>query len=64
MANRGEYNGVRILKEETWEALHANPTDGTVFTSTLNMPFTQGGVAKGKQHINFFFSFLESICKK
>merc|ERR1711962_114969 len=44
MANRGVHNGVRILGEPAWRAMHADPVDGHVLEAEV--PFTQGGLAR------------------
>jgi len=43
MANRGTLNGVKVLSESAWEALHANPVIQETFFG-LSTNFTQGGI--------------------
>ena len=45
LANKGVLKGTRVLSEEAWAAMHANPTEGKLF-GDISYPFTQGGVAK------------------
>lgn len=47
MANRGSFDGVRILGEKGWDALHANPTVGSLGKGIWEVIYiTQGGVAE------------------
>ena len=46
MANKGEFEGVRLMSEDTWNAMHDKATAGFLLPPLpLNIPFTQGGVA-------------------
>lgn len=45
MANKGTFNGVQILSNKAWEALHGEP-EKTVIFNILPTNFTQGGVEK------------------
>ena len=46
MANKGEFEGVRLMSEDTWNAMHDKATAGLLMPPLpLNVPFTQGGVA-------------------
>ena len=44
MANKGEVDGIRILSEETWEAVHGNPIVKEMYPTGDVTCFTQGGV--------------------
>lgn len=44
MANKGEFNGVQIMSETTWELLHDNPSDKILYPTNDLTSFTQGGV--------------------
>jgi len=45
MANKGTFNGVQILSNKAWEALHSEPTYENLW-GLLPTNFTQGGVEK------------------
>jgi len=46
MANKGEFEGIRLMSEETWNAMHDKATLGLLLPPLpLKVPFTQGGVA-------------------
>ena len=44
MANRGSFQGVRILSDSAWVAMHGEATEGLIVGN--NTLFTQGGVAQ------------------
>lgn len=46
MANGGSLGGVKVLGKKGWDALHAEPTAGTLGFTPDPMYFTQGGVAE------------------
>ena len=48
MANKGTFNGVEVLSETEWEAMHDKPKEGKLF-GAFSTNFTQGGVNIYKQ---------------
>jgi len=46
MANKGEFEGVRLMSEDAWFSMHDKPTSGFLIPPLpLRVPITQGGVA-------------------
>jgi len=43
LANKGAHNGTRLLSEETWAKMHADPTKGEIYWG-IDLRLSQGGV--------------------
>ena len=65
LANRGELNGVRVLSEEAWDEMHAEPVDAEMHPTGDLTSFTQGGVNVFKhiEHGNMALTKHNNECR-